>query len=84
VTKLPLEADAPGNLKRNMKMSKVNQRGTGSDIYALIRRTQMNDLDRQVAIDAMRTAEAFADAMFWVKEKVGALGTYFLKPSMKH
>ena len=65
-------------------MSKVNQNPAGSDVYALIRRTQMSELDRQVAIDAMRIAEAFADAILWVKEKVAVLGTYFLKPSVKH
>ena len=65
-------------------MRKINQTTVGSDVYALIRRAQMNDLDRQVAIDAMRVAEAFADAVFWVKEKVTAIGTFFLKPSMKH
>ena len=65
-------------------MRKVNQSAVGSDIYALIRRAHMNDLDRQVAIDAVRVAEAFADAVFWVKEKVAAIGTWFLKPSMKH
>jgi hypothetical protein len=56
----------------------------GSDVYELIRRARMSDLDRQVAFDAMRIAEAFADAILWVKEKVAAIGTYFLKPSMKH
>jgi len=44
----------------------------------------MSDLDRQKAIDALRVAEGFADAMLWVKEKVSALGTWFLKPSVKH
>ena len=56
----------------------------GSDIYALIQRAQMSELDRQVAMDAMRIAEAFAEAVLWVKEKLAALGTYFLKPSVKH
>lgn len=65
-------------------MRKVNQTAAGVDIYALIGRARMSDRDRQVAIDAMRIAEAFADAMLWVKEKVGALGSYFLKPSLKH
>lgn len=65
-------------------MRKVNQNTAGSDIYALIQKAHMNDLDRQVAIDAMRIAEAFAEAVLWVKEKVAALGTYFLKPSVKH
>jgi hypothetical protein len=84
VTKLPLEADSPGNLKRNTTMRKVNQSAGGSDIYALIQRAQMSDRERQVAYDAMRIAEAFADAILWVKGKVAVLGTYFLKPSLKH
>ena len=65
-------------------MRKDNQKTVASDVYALIQRAQMSDRDRQVAIDALRIAEAFADATLWVKEKVAALGTYFLKPSMKH
>ena len=65
-------------------MRKVNQTATGLDVYALIRKAHMSDLDRQIAIDAMRVAEAFADVVLWVKEKVAALGTCFLKPSMKH
>jgi len=84
MTKLLLEADSPGNLKRNTMMRKVNQTTDGSDVYALIQRAHMSDLDRQVAIDAMRIAEAFADALLWVKEKVAAIGTCFLKPSVKH
>ena len=65
-------------------MRKVNQTATGLDVYALIRKAHMSDLDRQIAIDAMRVAEAFADVVLWVKEKVAALGTCFLKPSVKH
>lgn len=44
----------------------------------------MSEFDRQVAIKAMRDAEAIADAMVWVKEKVAALGNCLLKPSLKH
>jgi hypothetical protein len=84
MTKLLLEADSPGNLKRNMTMRKVNQRTLGSDVYVLIRKGQMSDRERQVAIDAMRVAEAFAEAVLWVKEKVAAIGTCFLKLSVKH
>ena len=62
----------------------VNQTTLRSDVHALIRRAQMNDLDRQVAINAVRIAEAFSDAVFWVMEKVAAIGIWFLKPSMKH
>ena len=65
-------------------MRKVNQKSAGSDVYALIQRARMNDLDRQIAINAVGIGEAFADAVFWVKEKVAAIGTCFLKPSVKH
>jgi hypothetical protein len=84
MTKLLLEADSPGNLKRNMTMRKVNQTAVGSDVHVLIRRAQMSDRERQVAIDAVRVAEAFAEAVLWVKEKVAAIGTCFLKLSVKH
>jgi hypothetical protein len=65
-------------------MSKGKQRSFGPDIYALIQRAQMSDLDRQKAVDAMRMAEVFAGAVLWAREKVAAIGTWFLKPSMKH
>ena len=65
-------------------MRKVNQTTVGSDVYALIRKAQMSDRDREVAINAMRVAGAFVDAVLWVKEKVAAIGIFFLKPSMKH
>ena len=65
-------------------MSKDNRKTMASDIYALIQRVQMSDRERQVAVDSVRIAEAFARAILWVKEKVAGAGTYFLKPSMKH
>lgn len=65
-------------------MRKVNQIAGGSDISTLIRQARMSDRERQVATDALRVAEAFADAILWVKGKVTVLGTYFLKPSLKH
>ena len=65
-------------------MSKDNRKTIASDIYALIRRAQMSDRERQVAVDALRIAEGFSRAIVWVKEKATGLGTYFLKPSMKH
>lgn len=65
-------------------MRKVKQMGVGHDVYALIQRAQMSDLDRQKAFDAMRTAEAFTGALVWLQEKVAAVGTWFLRPSVKH
>ena len=65
-------------------MRKVKHTGFGPDIYALIKRTHMSDLERQKAVEAMRMAEGFADALIWAREKVAAMGTWFLKPSVKH
>jgi len=65
-------------------MRKANQVGFESDVYALIREARMNDFDRHTAINRLRQAESFVDAMFWVKEKLAALGIYLLKPSLKH
>lgn len=65
-------------------MRKVNQNTFGTDLYALIENARLSERDRQVAIDAIHAAERFADAALWVKEKVVAMGTWFLKPSVKH
>lgn len=65
-------------------MRKVNQTAVRSDIYALLRQARMNDADRRTAIRALSHAEAIVDAMFWVKNRIAALGTYLLKPSLKH
>ena len=65
-------------------MRKVNQTSMRPEVYALIRRARMNDLNRQIAVNAVGVAEAFAEAVLWVKEKFAAIGTCFLKPSVKH
>jgi len=67
-----------------MTMRKVKQMAFGRDMYALLEKAHLSDVDRHKALDAMRTAEMFADAVLWVKEKVAAIGTWFLKPSLKH
>ncbi|HSE02432.1 MAG TPA: hypothetical protein VLB72_17045 [Burkholderiales bacterium] len=44
----------------------------------------MSELERHKALNVMRMAEGFADALIWAREKVAAMGTWFLKPSVKH
>jgi hypothetical protein len=65
-------------------MRKVKHTGFGPDVYALLKRTQMSDLERQKAFEAMRMAEGFANALMWAREKVAVIGTWFLRPSVKH
>jgi hypothetical protein len=43
----------------------------------------MSEADRRNAIQALSRAEQFADAALWLTEKVGNIGHWFLKPSLK-
>ena len=70
--------------ERKVDMSKVKQKNSGSELYKRIRDIQMSEADRQTALNAVHQAEAIADAMIWVKGKLAAVSTYFLKPSLKH
>jgi hypothetical protein len=65
-------------------MSKVKQTNIGSDIYRRIQEAQMSESERHTALRALRQAEAMVDFVVWAKNKVAAVGTYFLKPSLKH
>ncbi len=57
----------------------------GSVIYDKINTVRMSDIERQVAINAMRDADAIVDGLFWVVRKIEQLGcALFLKPSIKH
>ena len=65
-------------------MSKVKQTNVGSDIYRRIQEVQMTEVERETALRAIRNAEAMADLVVWVRNKVASLGAFFLKPSLKH
>ncbi len=65
-------------------MRKSKQKVHGSDVYALIRDSRMSEVERRAAIHAMRNAEAIVDMILWAKGKLAALGSHFLKPSLKH
>ncbi len=65
-------------------MSKVKQTNIGSGIYRRIQEVQMSEIEREAALRALRNAEAMVDLLFWAKEKLTAVGAFFLKPSLKH
>jgi hypothetical protein len=65
-------------------MRKVKQTAIGPELDALVERAHLSEADRQKVRDAMHTAEQLAGAVLWVREKATAIGTWFLKPSMKH
>jgi len=45
---------------------RIMKRLTHSDLYARIRLTPMNAIERQMALNALRDADAFSDAVMWV------------------
>ena len=77
-------SNVTGGTERERSMRKVNHEVMGQNVYQLVQRVQMTDRERQVAVGAIRIAEGFANAVLWVKEKVAAMGPWFLKPSVKH
>ena len=45
----------------------------------------MTEVDRRVALNALRQADRFIDAAVWIVKKLGRGGArLFLKPSLKH
>jgi hypothetical protein len=53
-------------------------------IYKRLAEMQLSEYDRRLALYAMRDAEAIADAVIWVKEKIESLGAVLPKLSFKH
>jgi hypothetical protein len=65
-------------------MRETNERTAITGIYARIRALPISAADREDALQALRQAENITDAFFWLKERFSALGTAFLRPSLKH
>ena len=66
-------------MRRDTKMTSV------SSVYEQIKRAKMSDVDRQVALNALRQADALVDILMWVAKKIRRGGArVFLKPSLKH
>jgi hypothetical protein len=63
---------------------KDKQSSYRSDIYKVLENARLSESDRLTAINAMQDAEAIANAILWLKDKIEAVGRYFLKPSLKH
>ncbi|HEX7025957.1 MAG TPA: hypothetical protein VF268_01815 [Gammaproteobacteria bacterium] len=57
----------------------------GSTIYDRINAIPMSEVEREVAISAMRDAELLVDCFVWVSKKIEQITErLFLKPSLKH
>ena len=64
-------------------MRKANVTVSNRLLETRLAETHMSEHDRSSAMSAMRDAEAIADAIVWVKEKVASIGALFLKPGFK-
>jgi hypothetical protein len=67
-------------------MNRLNENSSNSDIYARIQRTPMNELERQVALNAARNAESIVDGCLWAVNGVrGLIARISEKPAgLKH
>ena len=65
-------------------MGKAHRKTVNSAIHKQIAEMRISEHDRHRAKHALRDAEAIVDAVSWVKERIGSLGTMLLKPGFKH
>ena len=57
----------------------------GSTVVGRINSIRMSELERQIALNAMRDADLLVNAFVWVAKKIEQIGErLFLKPSLKH
>ena len=64
-------------------MRKANVTASGL-LEKRLAETNMNEHDRNHAINMMREAEAIADTIVWLKEKIASVRGLFLKPGFKN
>ena len=66
-------------------MSRVTKIKIDSTVYDRIKAARMSEVERQVALGAMRDGEMVADGILWVAKRIERLASrLFLKPSLKH
>jgi hypothetical protein len=70
-------------------MSKISERPANTDLYARIEQTRMTALEREVAINALRDADAISDGIMWVVNVIENAVKYLsnrapLKHGFKH
>ena len=64
-----------------MRKANVNVNGL---LEKRLAETHMSEHDRNHALNLMQEAEAIADAIVWIKDKVASVRTLFLKSGFKN
>jgi hypothetical protein len=69
-----------------MKMKRFNEISANTDLYTRIKLAPMNQRDREVALHALRTADAIVNGIDWMMNGVKQLvAKVFEKPvSLRH
>ena len=70
--------------ERNDAMSNTNCSRGNCVIRQRLAAIQLSDSDRQRAAYALRDAEAIADAVIWVKDRIASVGANLPKLGFKH
>ena len=71
-------------------MDRYNERSANTDLYARIKLAPMTAIEREVALNALRNAEAIVDGIMWVVSGIRQLLAKVyakpadLKPGFKH
>ena len=66
-----------------MRQVKGNQQITA--MYDRINSIHMGQVERQVAVNAMQTADILVDGLIWILEKIEKVSErLFLRPELKH
>ena len=70
-------------------MSKLGERPANTDLYARIKLARMTALEREVALSALRDADAISDGIMWVLNAIENAVKYLsnrapLKHGFKH
>lgn len=50
-----------------------NEKAVNTDLYARVRLARMNEIEREVALNALRTADAIVDGIEWMVNGVRRL-----------
>ncbi len=62
-------------------MDRYKENVANTDLYARIKLTPMSASEREVALNALRNAEAISDGIMWV---VNGIKRLFTRPTLKH
>ena len=67
-------------------MNRLNEKYSNTDLYARIQHAPMSEREREVALNAVRNAEAIVDGYLWAVNGVkGLIARIFEKPAnLKH